>query len=305
MPPLETGVAAWLISRLFHNRLLIDIRDDWESALGVQLKRYFPGALISLLSRISGKIYAGTSVILAATQGIAETIRKRGITTKMFLASNGADTGVFKVQSNDSRTKAKLDYGLPTDKVLIAYCGSGINPYYRLDKVLLTIRMLSKDVLQRLFFVFYVYNGRDRLDKLKSKLGIPDGVLEIRGPLPRKKLAQVLSACDVGLVPFDSKRYLLCARSTKMYEYLSSGLYVVSSGPKGGELESFFSRNPDLGSFIVPSVSNLSVAFRRLAKKAGDLYGSTARESRHAFIREHYDRGHTMRKAARAIRAYT
>jgi len=303
MPPLETGVSAWFISKLHRSKLVIDIRDDWESAANNQLKQYFPAKLIKLLLVIANRIYASAFMVLAVNQTIAHTIQKRVDTAKILLVPNGAETSVFKPESSDVRTKRRLDYTLPLDKIILVYCGSGVNPYYRLDLVLWSIKTLPKDTVKNLFFVFYVYNGLSKLDKLRRQLKIPEEVVQIRSPLPRSKLAKVLSACDVGLVPFDAKQYLLCAISTKLYEYLSSGLYVICSGPKGGELDSFFLANPPLGFFTVPSVSGFAFVFQQIVERTEVLYNNGFRESQHAFIREHYDRKHIMGQAVRVIQA--
>lgn len=297
MPPLETGLSAWILAKLKHITLLIDLRDDWESAASVQLKRYFSKASVAILSMIAKKIYSYAFAILAVTRTIAETVQKRGVKTKVLLVPNGADTNVFVRLDQEVRKKMRQEYELPLGKIVVVYCGSGINPYYRLDLTLSSIKIFAKEAARKVFFVFYVYNGGDRLEKLQHKLGIPKSQLEIRNPLPRNQLANVLAACDVGLVPFDAKPYLLCARSTKIYEYLSSGLYVICSGPKGGELDVLLSSNAELGMFVLPGVENFVKAFRFVSEGGGDSLSEDLKSLRHSFIRENYDRQNTMKKA--------
>ena len=301
MPPLETGLSAWILAKLKHVTLLIDLRDDWESAASVQLKRYFSKASVAVLSMIAKKIYSHAFAIFAVTRTIAEMVQKRGVETKVLLVPNGADTNVFVPLDQEVRKKMRQEYELPLDKIVVVYCGSGINPYYRLDLTLSSIKRLAKEVASKVFFVFYVYNGVDRLQKLQHELGIPESQLEIRNPLPRNQLANVLAACDVGLVPFDAKPYLLCARSTKIYEYLSSGLYVICSGPKGGELDVLLSSNAELGMFVLPSVENFAKAFRFVSEGGGDSLSEDLKSLRHSFIRENYDRRNTMEKALNTL----
>jgi len=225
----------------------------------------------------------------------------RGVNTHMVFAPNGADTSVFLPQGDEIRGQIRLKYALPRDKVVVVYCGSGVNPYYRLDLLLFSVRSLPDEVKEKSFFVFYVYNGIEYLKVLKDKLGISDSVVEIRDPLPRAVLAEVLAACDVGLVPFDDKPYLLCARSSKLYEYLSAGLYVISSGPEGGELDRFFSARPDLGLFTLPRVGDFVHVFSRVVKRMNGLFDEDYRALRHSFIKENYDRKKIMKKTMKAI----
>lgn len=301
MPPLETGVSAWVLAKLKRITLLVDLRDDWESAAGEQLKRYFPKASVTILLLIAVKIYSSASAILAVTQTIAETVQRRSMKTRVLLVPNGANTDIFVQFEQKIRKRVRQEYGLPLDKNIVVYCGSGINPYYRLDLALSSVKILSKESTRKLFFVFYVYNGIEHLKEFQDKLAVPTSLLEIRNPLPREQLAKVLAACDVGLVPFDAKSYLMCARSTKIYEYLSSGLYVACSGPRGGELDVLLSANDELGMFVLPTIDNFVKVFEFMADNVQDFSNEDLRASRHLFIRENYDRQIVMQKAINTI----
>jgi len=301
MPPLETGLTAWLLSKRKGSTLVIDLRDDWESAEGTRLRRFFPRPIFNVLATITNKIYSSAFVIFVATQTIAETVRKRGVATQFVLVPNGADTSVFVPRSEALRMKIRRKYNLPLDKVVAVYCGSGTISYYRLDRILASVRFLSEEEKSRIYIVFYVYNGFEKLKQMQKKLGIEDNVLEIRGPLPRKCLAEVLSSCDVGLLPFDDDAYLLCARSAKLYEYLSSGLYVISSGPKGGELDELFSDNLSLGMFIYPTAKDFALSLDHIVKKREHSFSDALRKSRHSFIRENYDRRKIMETAMKNL----
>jgi len=300
MPPLETGMSAWIIAKIKRVPLVVDLRDDWESAANVQLKRFFPQSVLAILSAISRRIYSSASVVFAVTQTIAETMQKRNIKTEVLLVPNGADAAVFVPKALKTRRETRREHALPSERIVVVYCGSGINPYYRLDLALSSFKILSEEFERKIFFVLYVYNGIEGLRKLQDKLGISRNLVEIRNPLPRNQLSEVLAACDIGLVPFDAKEYLLCARSTKIYEYLSSGLYVVCSGPEGSELDALLSSNAKLGTFVLPTRENFVEAFKFVSEN-DFLLGEDMRALRHSFIRENYDRQYIMRKAMDAL----
>lgn len=303
MPPLEVGVSAWLVAKILGINLVVDLRDDWELALERELSRYIPAKLLRPVFWIASKVYSFATAILVATQTIAERIKKRGINTPTILAFNGANTSVFFPRDEASRKEIRIKYALPRNKTVVLYCGSGMNPYYRLDCVLSCVRSMPDDMKGRVFFVFYLYSGIESLRKMKEELAIPDDVVEVREPVPRVVLAEVMAACDVGLVPFNDDPYLLCARSTKLYEYLSAGLYVISCGPKGGELDQVFSLNPQLGSFTLPSTKNLLGVVLRTVKNAAYIFDDSSRFLRHKFILENYERRAIMTKAMRALRS--
>jgi len=281
--------------------LIVDLRDDWEAAISSQLTRYVPFRLISPLFKLATKIYSFSTGILAITPTLVNTIRQRGIKTPVILAPNGADTSVFFPRRDDARRRIRSRYALPEDRIVMVYCGSGINPYYRLDLIMSCLRSLPSYMEKKIFVVFYVYNRIDSLNDLKDRLRIPGNLIEIRRPLPRSELAELMAACDIGLVPFDDKSYLLYATSTKIFEYLSVGLYVISTGPKRGELDSFFASNPILGLLVPPTVENLVRVFSKVAESAAELFSNDYTNLRHLFIKEKFDRKKVMLKAIQTL----
>jgi glycosyltransferase involved in cell wall biosynthesis len=303
MPPLEIGVTSWFLAKLLRMKLITDLNDDWESSFEFYLKRYIPRIMMRPLFKLADRIYSSSSCIFAVTPTLAKTVRQRGINSPLILAPNGADTSIFRPQSASVRKRTRSTLALPQNKIVVAYTGSSIDPYYRLDLVLSSIRSLSTNKEVPFFFVFYLINGIEPLRKLRDHAGISKELVDIREPLPRDKLSMVLASCDVGLVPFDDESFLLYAMSSKVYEYLSTGLYVVSTGPKSGELDKFFSQNESLGLFASPKAKDLAFAISNMIENAARLFDDSSRNFRHLFIKKYYDRQKTMMEAmARARR---
>lgn len=301
MPPCEVGVGACFAAKLLGIDLVVDLRDDWESWVKRSISRYIPEQLLEVVFWLARRVYSSAAVVMVATPMIAEIAEKRGIETPIILVSNGADTSVFFPRDDDSRSKMRIMHALPVEKTVVSYCGSGLNPYYRLDRVLASVGSLPDHIKERLFFVFYLYKGTEHVRKMKEELGISDDLVEVRGPVSRDVLAGVMAACDVGLVPFDDEPYLLCARSAKLYEYLSVGLYVIACGPKGGELDGLFSLNPQLGTFCLPTRENLVSVFLQVVQNGAYLFEDRNRYLRHDFIRENYERRTISMKAIRTV----
>jgi glycosyltransferase involved in cell wall biosynthesis len=297
MPPIETGFSGFLLSRLLQNKLIIDYMDDWESSMSSQLTRYIPKMLMRPSFKCGAKIYSSSMAIFVATPTLAEAMRQRSIKSSVILVPNGADSSIFFPRDERSRKQIKLRLALPLGKTVVAYCGSGLNPYYRLDLIFLAANSLSKIAREKIFFVFYLYSGIEHCRKLKDALKISDDLVEIREPLPRRDLSEVMAACDIGLVPFDDKPFLLYAMSTKVYEYLSAGLYVVGSGPRGGELDSFFSQNNSCGIFVRPRVDEFARVFHKTMKDAEVFLQDESRSWRHSLAIENFDSRKIMTKA--------
>jgi len=297
MPPIETGVSGLFLTRLLHKKLTVDYMDDWESSMSSQLTKYIPKILMKLTFKFATKIYSAAITIFVATPTLANTIRQHRIKASVILLPNGADSLIFFPRDKKSRTEIRLKCALPLGRTVVAYCGSGINPYYRLDLILSAAKSLNSNARKKIFFVFYLYNGIEYCRKLKDALKISDDLLEIREPIPRSNLSEVMAACDIGLVPFDDKPFLVYAMSTKVYEYLSAGLYVIGSGPKGGELDSFFSQNTNCGAFVRPKLKEFVRVFIKALEDMEGLLEDNSRNSRHSFVNENYDSRKIMTKA--------
>jgi hypothetical protein len=296
MPPFETGMGALVLAKLMRKKLVIDYMDDWESSLSSQLTRYIPRELMVPVFRLARIIYSSSNLLLVVTPTLAARARQRRISAPMNLVPNGADTLIFFPRNEKSRKHARITHSLPLSKFVIAYCGSGVNAYYRLDLILLAAKSLPETAKERVFFVFYLYSGIEHYRNLQRTLGISGNLVDIRNPIPRNILSEVMAACDAALVPFDEEPYLLYAMSTKVYEYLSEGLYVISSGPRGGELNLFFSQNVNCGTFVRPKVEDFVSVFSAMENE-GDFFGDSSRNSRFFFVKENYDSRKIMAEA--------
>jgi glycosyltransferase involved in cell wall biosynthesis len=301
MPPIETGVSGLFLTMFLRKKLLIDYMDDWESAMKSQLSGYVPEVLMKPTTKFAKRIYSSSVAIFVATQTLARTIRQYGARAMVILAPNGADSLIFLPRDGGHRREMRLKCALPLDKTVVAYCGSGINPYYRIDLILLAAKSLPLAARKKISFVFYLYTGVEYCRRLKSALELSDDLVEIRAPLQRSDLSEVMAACDIGLVPFDDNPYLLYAMSTKVYEYLSAGLYVVGSGPCGGELDSFFSQNINCGVFVEPKVENFVDVFLEIMENNALFLGDSSRKLRHSFVIENYDSRTIMQKAMKQL----
>jgi glycosyltransferase involved in cell wall biosynthesis len=264
-----------------------------------------PKALFAPLFSLARKIYSSSIGMFVVTKRLATTISCRGIHTLKVYAPNGADTALFFPRlDTEARKILRLKYSLPIDKIVMVYAGSGLTSYSRLDFPLLAMSALHAKNEKKAFLTLYVTGGADHLRKQIGDLKMPSDLVEVHEALPRERLAEILSACDVGLVPLDDLQFLHYATSTKLYEYLSAGLYVVGSGPKNGELDATLSERPYLGSFIRPTVWDFVHSFLHL-NGSEEILSDYQRSRRHLFIREHYDRQKTMELAWKNLLGFT
>ena len=111
------------------------------------------------------------------------------------------------------------------------------------------------------------------------------------GPVPHSRLASVLAAFDVGLIPFVRSPAIDAVNPVKLYEYLAAGLPVLAS-----DFEEVRRYRPLISTYSTPA--DAATAAARLAA-APRLPGED--EERHAFARGHRWRAKAAQFAA-AIR---
>lgn len=134
-------------------------------------------------------------------------------------------------KSSLKKKELRVLLGLPEQSKIFLYAGT-INPIRRIDRLIESFKLLSHGANN----VYLIIAGNDidspdtltKTKELSVKLGIGDRVL-FTDFLPYDKLIQYYHAADIGLsyvpqVPFFDKQ-----PPTKLFEYIASGLIVIST----------------------------------------------------------------------------
>ena len=96
--------------------------------------------------------------------------------------------------------------------------------YYRLDAVLGALRkVIHKADNVKLLMVGYGFNVKAVLN-LSKELGLESRVFYLGSKEDKSELAEILSASDVGLIPYDSNPLWKTTIPAKALEYFACGL---------------------------------------------------------------------------------
>ena len=301
VPPFEIGLASVIISKLRRKNLIVDVRDDWERSKEIGLKRFFPESLLKLF-RFCGLVIYRNAVALTAVSLLLKKYLSRVTKCRhVKLIPNGADTSLIKPIISPEKLKyIREREHLPKDKILLIYSG-GVAHYHKIDLLFRAISLLPSNIANNAHFVFYL-NIKDnkrfnKFENIIQQLKITNFV-EIRKPINRERLAEILSASDIGLISLTTHEYFKYNRPVKLYEYASAGLFVFAIGPKNGELELLI-RKYRLGEFI--STSNPKIIAEKLIQviENKSSLNQSARMQRHKIISENYDRLEVMKKMSK------
>jgi glycosyltransferase involved in cell wall biosynthesis len=219
-PPLEAGLASYLISRIKQVPFVLEIRDVWPKAaviLGVLRNKI----LIRVAEAIERFLYRRASRIIVVTRGIkAHVIEYGAAIDKVALIPNGADTDLFCPDNQSESLKEEI--GL-TGKFVAIYAGThGLQA--NLASVLKAANLLQdyKDIA----FLF-IGDGAEKpiLQHLSQQTKLTNIVF--LNPQPREQLARFLAMADVGIVHTRRDPFFEGYLPVKMFEYMAAGCPII------------------------------------------------------------------------------
>jgi glycosyltransferase involved in cell wall biosynthesis len=219
-PPLEIGLAGYLVSRLRSVPFVFEVRDVWPMAaivLGVIRNR----VVIRLAQSVERFIYSNADHIVAVTDGVRQHVLELGVDESMTtLIKNGVDTDIFRPLDRYSPLRQQL--GL-NGKFVCIYTGThGLQA--NLSAVLQAAALLKPD--PDIAFLF-VGDGAEKpkLRQIKQEQSLSNVIF--LDPQPRELIPHLISLADVGLVHTRSEAFFEGYLPVKMFEYMACGCPVV------------------------------------------------------------------------------
>ena len=212
-----------IIQKLLGVPLILDIHD-----LTVELfeekwpgkKNLFLKSIVKFIEIVSCKF---ANQVITVTQTCKERLVKRGVPTeKITLVLNTPNDDIFLF--NSSRKYEKI-----TKRARLIYHGS-IAERFGLHIAIDAMSIISEEIPGSKLFIYGRYNttyGRLLIEKIKA-LNLEEAII-LNGIIKREKLPDLLYNSDVGLVPYISNDYMNLALPTKAFEYIATGVPVVSS----------------------------------------------------------------------------
>lgn len=291
VPKINNAIAGCVIAKLFKIPHIIDIRDFWESSLfSYPLSAIIPRRLALLAVRITSFVYQDASSIITVNETLRTMLNQRGLAVNgIYIIPNGADSSLFKPCEDETCVrKLRGKYKLPLSKLIFVY-GGALSLDYRFDAILKGLSYLREDG----DFLFAIVCNptllvtKEKIMQTVRSLRL-EKIVKVLGPLPVNEVAELFRCCDVGVIPLDDNELFKHVITAKIFAYLASGLPVLASGPKDGELEKFLAKY-EVGIFVDKSTPRkFAQKFRKLIQNKNELK-SKGREGRKVAC-EHYDR---------------
>lgn len=254
-PPLFTGLAVLAYRWLKGAPYIFNVSDIWpESA--VQLGALRNPTAIRLAEALESLLYRGAARVSVVTPGMVERLAAHGVPReKLFLLTNGVDTGVYRPAPPDAELARRL--GIEDRKVFL-YAGThGIAQ--GLDVVLEAARLTSNpDVL-------YVLAGEGAEKEALVAKAAREGIANVRflPNQPKATMPALLNLAYATIVPLRKLELFKSALPSKMFESMASARPIVA--PVWGEAADLVERSG--GGVVVPpeDPAALREAVERLA----------------------------------------
>lgn len=277
-PPVNTPVIGWLISKLKRAKLVLEIRDlqpESSEDFGNLNRSLFTRSLKKLMH----SMYRRAEKIVAATDGIADYIRKLGIPAhKVATIKSGFSEEFISADNNGIRRKFGWE-----NKFLILYSGT-LGWAHSLETVIEAARRLNDQ--SEILFVF-VGDGekRDALEGMVRDYGLKN--VRFTGSQPLETIPHFLKTSDVLI---ESLKEVPITRGTfpaKLFEYMASGRPILF-GSTDGEAVRELNRAGGALSFIQDDVDKLCNLI--LALKDGSIDGEALGRRYHDHARINHQR---------------
>lgn len=212
-----------VIQKMRGSKILLDVRDTsvelFDSKWGKDNKKILM-KFIKISANLACK-YADK--IITASPGFQEKLIGRNVPSeKISIIFNSADTTIFQF---DSRREFKKI----TSGAKLIYHGT-IAERFGIDIAIEALALLQQKIpdSELQIFGFYDESYKEKLKKLISELNLEKHVF-LNGRESLENIYKFVKMSDIGIVPYRSDEFMQLALSTKMFEYVASGIPVVAT----------------------------------------------------------------------------
>lgn len=242
-PPLFLGITALILAMSKRAELIFNVSDLWPESvekLGIIRNKI----LLKGAYKIEEWIYQKSFFVTGQTRGIIDNIKTRYPGVDTYWLPNGIDFREFDINTNGRNFRT--GWMVPDDAFVVLY--AGILGYAQgLETILQAAEILSDK--QKIIFIL-VGDGPEKSDleelarkkNLTNTLFIPNR--------PRNEIPEIISACDVYVVPLKKLNLFLGAIPSKIFEPLAMGKPVILG--VDGEARDLFIEKGKCGLFYVP-----------------------------------------------------
>lgn len=240
IPEFEEGIACAIASRRYKKRFVIDVRDLIAEDHVNSTYPMFPRTVRQLIEFLLVKVLTWTmnsaECVVTVTYTLKKFLLSDEVKVPIYMIPNGADTTLFHPVNRKRKKDIQREMDFHGHKIIL-YAGAMGVEYYPIDVILDAFQLVSQSITN----VRLILCGPQNETTRKSILKFERHVTHL-GVLKHEQIATLMHAGDIGLISMDERKSTFCALTTKLFEYLASGMPVVAACPKFGELDQLITR---------------------------------------------------------------
>ena len=175
---------------------------------------------LKLQERIS---YRLANHLLTVSIPMAENVAKKAKRAKdsIKIVHNFPDVSKFPIRED------RKQWPFNTNGIVFLYCGT-VTEHYRLDIAVRAIAITSQTIPNIKFQILGTGNRLQQVLSLAKDLGIGDRVEHLK-PVRQDRVIDIMANADVGITTHQSGTFADLYFSTKIVEFMTQGLPVISS----------------------------------------------------------------------------
>lgn len=242
--------AAW-IPKLTGTRVILDIHDLSPELYAIKFSGHRNSAAYRLLCLIERLACGFADHVIVPNHLWVPTLAARSVSgSKCSVCLNLPDRNIFRYSDRPAPNSTRADF---------LYPGS-LQWHQGLDIAIRAFAVIARELPGARFHIYGEGQAKASLMALTVELGLENRIRFHRF-LPLRKIARVMRAATVGVIPKRSDSFGDEAFSTKILEFMALGVPVIVSATK---VDRYYF-NDDVAAFFRPGcVEDLSECMRRL-----------------------------------------
>jgi glycosyltransferase involved in cell wall biosynthesis len=216
--PITVGFPLIAAKMLRRKKTVFEVRDLWPDG-AIEMGKIKSSILISLAKFFEKLCYKNANIVIAASTGMAEGVKKIVPNKNILVIPNGSDIELF---SSDSNNPLLWENRFEQSKIIL-YTGS----LGEMDECHTAIKAMQAFVDKNLYLIF-LGDGikKEELELLASN--ISDQIVFL-GLLPKTEVVKWYAKADASLVGFEKFNVLQTSSPNKMFDSLAAGVPIIQN----------------------------------------------------------------------------